>query len=282
MKSILVPFDFSDCATNALEYAAAIAAHTKAKITLFHSFLITIDTTSPVIMPRIIDEMIVEELKIGEIKLQNAITTLRGLHYFKDDHHLDIQTSVRHGNFIDIMEELGRSTDYDLIVMGTRGATGVKEVFMGSNTVNVIEKVKKPLIVVPEDAKYHGFRHVVYATALLDKDIEVIEDLQKFAEIFDAELTCLHINKSDNQDIAQFKMNYLEDNFRFTPISKLNFQLIKDKSAEKGLMKFLNDYHSDLIAIMPQERDFIKGFFHSSLTKRLAFHSVTPLLVVRK
>lgn len=281
MKSILVPLDFSPCSLNALEFAAAIAAQTGAEMTLLHCFQIAIDTTSPVLMPRVIDEITAEETKLAEAKMQNAIATLAGLRYAQDNHHLKINTLVKNNNLIDAIEELSNKGKCDFIVMGTKGATGLKEVFIGSNTVNVMEKVKIPLLAVPDEAKYRGFRHIVYATALEDREIEAIDSLKEFAELFDAELTCLHINKGKDTEKAQAKLDLLEETYRFTPISRLNFQLVEEKSAERGLLKFLNDYRSDLIAIMPKERDFVRSLFHSSLTKRLAFHSVVPVLVIK-
>ncbi|MEN7547451.1 universal stress protein [Rapidithrix thailandica] len=281
MKSILVPIDFSATSINALHYAIAIAKKLRSSITLFNSFQVPITTginTPPV---EYIETLTEEREQDHKNRLQKIIDDLEDPFYEDQSGKIQFVIQVLQGLATDMIEEVSELEDFDMIIMGTSGASGFNEFLWGSITAHVMDRIHIPMMAIPEKAQFQGFRHLVYATDFQDQDIENIDYLKVFCELFDAELTILHVNKDEKKaSLESKKLHQLEENYWFTPVSQLHFKLIKNKSAEKGLLTFLKENNIDLIAVMPQHRGFIEGIFHSSVCKRLTYHSDTPVLVM--
>src|SRR5690606_18297242 len=91
-------------------------------------------------------------------------------------------TSVHYGFFTDHIKQEVKNKNIDLIIMGTKGSSGIKAVSLGSNTGDVLTKVKCPVLAVPENAKYHEINEIVFPTDYqLNYDIKVLEDLKELA-----------------------------------------------------------------------------------------------------
>ena len=143
MKTILIPTDFSKNATHALNYAIDLAQHENAKIILLHSY--HIDYTNGYVSANLIEK----EVKDAE---QNSATHLKSL-YTKVIHAGNIQCECvsRQDLAVDAILTTIKEKNVDLVVMGTKGASGVTGAIFGSNTARVIEKATCPVIAVPAE-----------------------------------------------------------------------------------------------------------------------------------
>jgi len=81
----------------------------------------------------------------------------------------------------------------DLVVMGTTGASGLKEMIIGSNTSTIVEKAKCPVIAVPEKKIFSAIKSITYATNYNLTDIYALEKLVEIAKLFHAKITLLHV-----------------------------------------------------------------------------------------
>jgi nucleotide-binding universal stress UspA family protein len=147
MKTILVPTDFSKSAENALNYAVLIAQKENAKIILLNAYDILI--TSPVLVS---PEIIMEEIRILEnnSKKQLQLLSKKIIEVKK----IKCETICKHGFTSEVILEISEKIKPDLIIMGTKGASGIKAVIRGSNTARVIENTNCPTIVQFQKRQY--------------------------------------------------------------------------------------------------------------------------------
>jgi nucleotide-binding universal stress UspA family protein len=281
MGAILVPVDFSDTSKKALHYAAKIAQATSKPLKVVHFF----DTVVPFgvayppssFIERASDE---SQAKIS-LELKEFTKDIHQLKYQDVNQELHIHLEVIKGDPIYQTEELCKEGKVDLIVMGTTGASGLAEIF-GTVTYEVISRVTVPVLIVPAQCQVKEIKHIVYATNLGENESDTIDTLRELSEDFDASLTCLHFNTDyDDFDENRKQILDLSKKYAFTPINKLNFELIAKSSVEKGLVEYLDETNVDIITIKPEDRGFLASLFHTSLTKKLAYHSKMPVLVIK-
>jgi len=282
MNKILVPIDFSDNAINAFKFAIEIAKELESSITLFNSYPIDIpmgmEYSSGIYMQTLNAEIKYDR----KIRLMEVAEKYGDATYNTNGKKLEIFHEVQEGVTADSISDFATEHGMDMIIMGTKGATGLEEVLLGSITVSVIEKVNIPVFVIPEDSTFKGLKKIVYATDFNKNDVEVIETLQHLGEYFESEITCLHINTDPMLSYADdINMNILKRNYFFTPVNQLNFKILTDKKVEHGIEDYMEKNDIDLVVVTPQERKFIENLFHTSISKKLAFHSKIPVLIAK-
>ena len=92
------------------------------------------------------------------------------------DSDLKCESSLAHGNLITTLKKIIAVQQPDLIVMGTKGASGLKKILIGSNTVNVIAKTKVPVLVIPEVARFENFLNKGKNRIVLATDLDLLEN----------------------------------------------------------------------------------------------------------
>jgi nucleotide-binding universal stress UspA family protein len=163
--------------------------------------------------------------------------------------------------------------DFDLIVMGTKGATGIKEIFLGSNTWDAIEEVQLPLIAVPEDCEVRPLKKIIIAIDRKEfSGTAKFEGLIELAKRNSAEVTVLHVGLSDEFSTPQ--KNQVSEWFQGC---ELKFAWLKDQNVEKGIHDYAEANKSDMVVLINRKRSFWENLFHSSVTRKVAFHSHIPL-----
>lgn len=282
MRKILVPVDFSENSVNALDYAVRIAKEVSGEITVFNSYPIDVpmgmEYSSGIYMQTLVTEVKLDH----ELRLKELVAQYAREYYRFSDESIQIEIKVQEGVATDSIVEVAETGNYDLIIMGTQGASGLEEVLLGSITASVIGKTRVPVLAVPEDALFTGIDRVVYATDFDEGDVQAIDAVQDFSDSFDAEITCLHISTEAAMAYAEGQqLDALRRNYFFTPMSKMNFKLIHKEKVERGLQEYLKDNQIDLVAVKPRNRGFIENIFHTSITRKMAFHSTIPVLVAR-
>jgi nucleotide-binding universal stress UspA family protein len=154
MKSILAPVDFSDASINSASFAAELSKRSSARLVIVN------------ILQKGEDENETKnKLKSLESDLKKSI-----------DLNLNLESFLAHGNLITTLKKIIGVQRPDLIVMGTKGASGLKKILIGSNTVNVISKIKVPVLVIPEVARFENFIYKGKNRIVLATDLEILEN----------------------------------------------------------------------------------------------------------
>ncbi len=272
MKTILFPTDFSLGADNALNYALRLSDKLKAKLILFNSFHIPAYAGVPV--DEDVEEQLMNIAQDGLQKIENKIL----LH----SKNLVVESVVNYGLAVDNIISLSEEKHPDLIIMGTKGASGFKEVFIGSNAASVLEKAPCPVLVIPENAEFKTLDKIVFATNFRDSDFNSIASLAEIAALFHSEIMIVHVSQvaptdDHEKDLLQWYIEELKkkSNVEYKNIS---FHDLVGGNVDYELEDFIEKNNVDLLALSMRKRNIFSKLFDRSLTKKMAYHSHTPLL----
>lgn len=274
MKTILVPTDFSKGAEHAMRYAISMNQFFKARIVLHHSYVIPVYATDlPVIMPVDVDLH-----KVAVDGLSKLRDRLAG-----EFPELQLEMSVTSGYAEEEIAEAAEKWKADLVVMGTQGASGLREALIGTITAAVMEKSPCPVLAVPSDAAWRGVRRIVFATSYEEGDFGNIEQVIGFAKKLSADVTLLHISSGlydqayEYNAIERFKESIAEDSH----FSRITFKLLEGEDVYQSINFYLDEVKADMIAMTMRHRSFIRKIFGRSITKKMAYHTHIPLIAFR-
>ncbi len=277
MKKILVPTDFSENAKKALQFAAEISIKTGATIEILH-----VNTTTAYFAssPDIVFDS--TELDSYAAAVATDLRILkRALTIPEKFAHLDLETRIESGYLHTTLRQIAEEDETDLIVMGTKGATGALEFFVGSNTEKVIRTASCPVLVVPEKAKDFNLKTVVLATTLLPDQQEAFNEVARWQKEFHFGVKILYINVGGSygpvDDIqskaaelctksGMVKMDLFPKNYVF--------------NEEAAILEFSRENNADLIVMATHQRRGISHLIFGSLTEDTANHSDIPVLCV--
>jgi nucleotide-binding universal stress UspA family protein len=278
MKKILLPTDFSANAWNATRYA--IELYRKKPCTFY-----LLNTYTPAIvhsrfMAATVQGGIYEDnvKTLSENGLRDMVEQIEA--ECKYEHH-KFETISSFSLLTEEIKDLIDTANIDLIVTGTKGASGFEEVFMGSNTVRIIKAVRKcPVLVVPENYQYKKLRRVAFATDFKRNfSLDVIKPLTSLAQNLKAAVHVVHINESEaldkyqqsNKDMLTDFLEPLEHHIHWMPYF----------SGKSDVMQyFLEEFKMDILALVHYKHGLLEELIREPVIKRVAFHTQIPLLVM--
>jgi nucleotide-binding universal stress UspA family protein len=271
MKTILVPTDFSENAGNAMRYAIELAKQERARIVLVHAF----DLTQ--VIPYTSGLFVANDIQSIE---KNAVAGLEQACSEIQNSKIECEYLNTEGAVVSVILHTIGTINPDLVVMGTKGAGGIKEMLLGTNTAAVMEQAQCPVIGVPEKAVFKGIRKISYAADYQVCDLDALKALTGIAGSFQAGISILHI--SDNEQNRVFEESCMEEfkkkvkkTVGFEPLSfKLEFGL----HVQDVLEKYIDAESPDLLAMSIRHRTLLEKICGRSVTKQMMFHSHVPLL----
>jgi nucleotide-binding universal stress UspA family protein len=274
---ILVPCDFSKTSNNAALYAAKFAKKVNAEIILFH----VTHFKHPHHVQVGFKEDEIEDLRYSNV-VQDCILLIDKLKLKVKG--VQISFKIVSGFPIEsLIEDYSVHNKIDLIVMGTKGASGLQKALFGSNTVNVINRNSIPVITVPEYARFNNLKHIVYASDNADtlKIQAGILKLIWLAQLFNASIYILHVQPQDSDkkiDVVKIKTNLINE----CKYKKISFNVSKNNDVIEAINDFVADKKTDLLAMLTHDLTFFENIFNTSLSREMAFHSLVPLLTIKK
>jgi len=263
IKSIIAPVDFSEAAGNALLFAAEISKRVSARLIIIH-VMPTGDSEAQAIQKL--------ELLVSELQASFGAS-------------LNCTSLVAHGDFVDTLTEQISAQRVDLIVMGTKGASGLKRILIGSNTVKVLAHTKVPVMVIPEVARFEDFNRkgknrVVFATDL--EEVENEASLDILAEVVGLmiapTLRVLNVRPKNTRLGFSQEMERAALVSRFREDIETERITVFDDSVMDGINFYL-DKHTDTGMVAMIARDS-GGLFQRHFTHEMAAFTHYPLLVL--
>jgi nucleotide-binding universal stress UspA family protein len=192
--------------------------------------------------------------------------------------HVKISNILKHGDLIWTIKKVTKEENIDYVVMGTKGATGLKETFLGSNTGSVMTELEAYVIGVPQSSEYNGIKNIVFTTRFREKDLKALKKVIKLAKLFDAVVHCLYIKtkKTDVNPVVieDWKFLFKDD--------KVVFHIIEDENVKQTILNFVDAYNIDMLAMLNYKRGFFEELFKQSLTQKLSYHVQVPLLAIHE
>lgn len=277
MKKILFPTDFSECANHAFIYALELADHIGAEILALHVYQLP-DLKRLKKLPSTISE-VYDDIEFEEFEnFRDSIPVLRKIAEENNFSHVKFSHLLLKGEADKTVVRTAKKEGADFIIMGTKGATGMKELFMGSVTSHVIHASDKIVISVSDKSDFDGvIDNVVYLTRLLDDEDNGLIQLKEFANQFeDCKITCLLM---DTKGEGEQRLKKWSDSLDIDR-SNLTFRSIPTNNIEKSLEDYCLSNEVDIVAMMPKKRTFWQKLFGKSLNISIALHSKIPLMTL--
>jgi nucleotide-binding universal stress UspA family protein len=274
MKTILVPTDFSNTAHNAAKYALALANQIKAsRIVLYNAFQAPISVDPMVPTVQLLDMDLMK--KSSEEGLAQFKATLKS-EAFGD---IEMDTFSEYNVLTGGINDLAKAVAADFIVMGITGGGAVTETLIGSNAVSVSLHSTIPVIIVPPEASFKKINHVLLACDFKQVlETTPVRPLKLLLENTGAALHILHVNTSNEKAIdVSFESMVLDSLLK---VNNPQYHFIENESFTDGINQFADSNNIDMIITIPKKHGFFDSIFKKSHTKRLAFHSHLPLMVM--
>ncbi|MGN6341756.1 MAG: universal stress protein [Ginsengibacter sp.] len=275
MQKILVPTDFSDNALKAVAHACEIAKKSNAVIHLLHAeptlSMNGIQTDSS-------GKKVVADKTLDLNLSLEAITDV-----YPDVTILPILVG---GNVIPSILAYAEKENPDLIIMGTKGASGLKKIFIGSVTAGIIGKTNFPVLTVPASYQLAKPEAIVFATSQFEKDEALLKNFVKLARLFSIPVHVIIFKDINANEDADFIYNeeQLNDYLRFLketfPHTAFRGQIIEGSDFESAIDAYCIDNAAGMIAMVTYPKSFLEKFFFKSFTKNMAFHSTIPILAI--
>ncbi|MFA0962977.1 universal stress protein [Roseivirga sp. BDSF3-8] len=273
MKKIIVPTDFSDQASFALDLAAQIARQSDAEITLLNVIEqpgSSFNTMGQVSTTDSDNVYVLEMLKAMKQKMEETASD----EAYAD---LNLKTVVHVGHTFHTISAEIAERGADLIIMGSKGASGIEEVLIGSNTEKVVRHSKAPVITVKSPAKFDTIKNIVFATDLTGKHPHVTEEIVKLQKMLGATLHIVKVNTPTNfqsdRDIKKMMKEFVDEG----KLTDYTLNIYNDAVEEDGIIYFADDINADLIALGTHGRTGLMHLLSGSVAEDVVNHSKRPV-----
>ncbi|MCP4884084.1 MAG: universal stress protein [Flavobacteriales bacterium] len=276
MKNILLPTDFSDNSINAIEYASQLFKEIPCKFYLLNVFKIPYLANEELMDQNVaelaaLEEEMYDNSKLEMEKLLELLPTNK-FHEFKTISDYNLFNLAVH----QVVEE----KNIELIIMGTKGATGAKEIFMGSNTGDVVMRSSCNVIAVPEKHSFKTPKEIVFPTDFqIEYDLEDLAPLISLAEMNGSSIRIVHFSEQTDLDQIQ------EENKRKLSSFLVNvpheYFTLSSSDFVEGLNCFAQSRGNiDMIVIIGRHYGFFQRLFFKPKVRSLSFHTNIPLFVI--
>jgi len=275
MKLILVPTDFSDNANTAIEYAGQLAKSLNAEVLIVNVY------TPAVTQYNVISPLIAEETGRAQKLAVEKLESISNL--VQKQYGVKCKTQFEVGGIVDSIDTIVTQHRIDLVVMGTRGATGLDKILFGSNTTRVIEKVKCPVLAVPKDCPFQAPKRIVYATDFHNAELNHLGKLVSIAKAFDAEIMMTHIttDSAAMKSEEMLKRNFAKKVSELTDYKSISYFVKYEEDINRALDSFTTQVYADWISLLTRERTLFEKLYNPSLTKAMAYQTKIPLLAIK-
>ena len=281
MKTILLPTDFSDNSWNAIEYALNFHKESACNFYLLHVNRLSNVVTND--YPYIPSHEIIEDVYTKPAKKQLREILKKISKKFPDNKNHKFYTLTDYNFFIESIRKHVEEKKVDMIVMGTKGTSGLAKFIVGTNTGDVITKVQCTTLVVPENSKFKKIKEIAFPTDFSQSNN--LQILAPLSEILDensnSSLRIVHINKKDsilNKDQEKNK-EFLED---FFTGYKYSVHFLTNKKVEDAIQCFVESRDVDMIAMVAKNLNYFQQILFHSKVEEISYHTDVPFLVLHE
>ena len=273
MKKILVPTDFSKQAENALQVAAQLARKHNSEIYLLHMLELPLHQVDALSKHSELPEAMFF-MKLAHKKFEQTMEQ----DYLKG---IVVHETVDFNQTFTGISNTCKENNVDLIIMGSHGASGFKEMFIGSNTEKVVRTSEIPVLVIKNHHDDFKIDNFVFASDFKNDNKETYRQASELALSFGAKIHLLFVNTASNfvttatakARILDFIEGYEFDNY--------SISIYNDETIEKGIMNFSHIISADLIGISTHGRQGIAHFFNGSISEDLVNHAKRPVITFK-
>jgi len=273
--TILCPIDFSECALNALEYAAKIGEKYKAKLIVFH---VLNKQDYQQLAPLDLDGTFQKEFVEQKLKsLQDAVlkeSLPKGLQ--------SCEVVLTEGAIVQTTIAYSQKINANLIVVGTEGMNEFREQVFGSRSSKMVMQTDRDILVVPRKAFFKRPRKLVFASDYVEEDKAAIQKVVEFAKFFDSEIDIVHVSSRTRVIDKALHKTMVEEIKPSVSYDLVNYVLksFRDDLA-LGLENYLQLAKGDMLVTLSKKKDFFDQLFSKNLSRKMSYFITKPLWVIK-
>ncbi len=269
MKNILVPCDFSRPAINAFRFALHLATQSRAIVHLLHAAELPVVMDPITYTPLIFEGPYREALEIDSIKQFERLKQ----DYLTESRGIEIISSLNFGPTANTLLNYVSTANIDLIVMGSHGVSGLREIVMGSNAEKIVRRSSVPVLVI----KYHFtsvIKDIVFPNSFGKENQEgLVKKVKELQDFFQARLHLLHVNTPSNFIADEVMFSRLTDFASHFSLTNYTMNVYNHLNVEEGIHQFTRKINAGLIAIGTHGYTGIVHLVNGSLAENITNHS---------
>jgi nucleotide-binding universal stress UspA family protein len=269
MKKIVVPCDFSEPSVEAFKFAIDIASHSGGKVTVLKVIDLpivvygaSIDMPAYNFSPTLLKELEEDAEKSYKKMLQKFGKGIANCNF-----------SVVQGPTSAMIRDFIEEKKFDLVVMGTKGASGMEEFFVGSNTEKIVRFSKVPVFAIHKAIPITSIKDIVFPTSLHLDQSDFIKKLKLLQDFFKARLHILYLNTPYNF----IRDNELKEYARHFKFTNFTLNLRQDHYEPDGIISFAKEIKADVLAMATHGRKGLSHFISGSITEDVVNHVTCPI-----
>jgi len=275
MKNILLPTDFSANSLNAINYALELFKNSEIDFFVLNVQKVSGYTTSELMTSNPSSSVYEGVLEDNKLKIENLVKKLT---LENASEKFNFKALLDYDVLTDSVRQAVKLHEIDLIIMGTNGATGAKEVIFGSNTLKVIRNVDCPLLVVPEGYSFQNIKSVLFTNNTTVKiSFAGLKPLKSILRKFKPVINILKITE-ENAPIQDVNSDFSIENALYE--FELKYYEIKDVPLLSAIKTFQQLIPIDLHALFIENEGFIDRLIFGSATSAISYSSEKPLLIM--
>ncbi|WP_026969995.1 universal stress protein [Algoriphagus terrigena] len=278
MIKVLVPFDFSQTAHHALNFATGLAAiYPHVEISLLHVIETPVTTGMSAMggglesIPDFQNQIFYMEL-IETRKKQ--FKELEGKYVGSE---YAFKTKLVLGNVFKGISDAILEEAPDLVIMGSKGSSGLEEVLIGSNTEKVVRNASCPVITIKADTPVDKMRKVVFASDFRESDDRVAARIKRMQDLFHAEFYFVVINTPGNFETTRESISRIKTFVQKHKFENIKAEIYNSLSEESGILEFADDIQADMIAMTTHGRTGLLHLITGSIAEDVVNHSKRPV-----
>ncbi|WP_420572903.1 universal stress protein [Kordia sp.] len=276
MKKILVPTDFSENSLNAIRYAVQLFKDQKCNFILLNTY-------TPVIYHVQYMEIGAAQFGVLDAMKQTSLTGLETIQRtieteFPNPNHIFSRISAFNMLTTEI-EQLYKENMMELIVMGTQGASGLKEVLFGSNLIHVLNSTKCPLLAIPSNFTYETPKELLFPSDYgIDFTEKHLTELLNITALHNSNINILHVLNAD--ELTATQKHNKQNLERYLNKSLHVFHTIQHHDISNAIANFQSESNINLLAMINNKHSFFENLFFGSKVKKIGLHLNIPFLIL--
>lgn len=278
-KRVLLPTDFSANAFNAIRYALQLYKHITCDFYFLNVFTVNGYSIDNMMVPEPGDVGFEASKKASEDSFEELMEVLdRTEQNPKHSYHtISTYNSLLYGIKHSIAQK-----DIDMVIMGTKGATGTKSVIFGTNAVATMEEVTEcPVLTIPSGYTFSSLKEIVFPTDYKTSfKRRTLNYLIEIAKLNAASIRILHIEEDPNLSKTQESNKVLLQSI----LQKVDhsFHTLTNIKVHSGIGAFIESRDSDLLAFVNRKHRFFGSMLSKPLVKEVGYHSKIPVLAINE
>lgn len=271
MKKILVPTDFSDCANNATDIAIDIAKHYGAELHFYHFVNVPIDWMNLDFAQNAMYPDVTAEVNRVQSEMKKLVQQVetKGVHAY---------SFVDFDNSTGAVASYAKKNDISMIIMGSHGAKGIQEFFLGSNAQKVVRYAEVPVLIVKSKLDRVAIKDILFISDFQEEMTKPFENVVLFAEMLGAKIHLIFLNTPSDFQRSWVIKERMKSFEKLATGLMAKSEIVDCLFLEEGMEKYCEENHVGMIAMATHHRKGLSRTFLGSLTEEVVNHMDIPVV----